>query len=284
MSLLNEYLELFTQIANRIPLPKIKSVYLPESDRLVDGIKKKDEFGFVVLDDDSVGAFYTSFDNTLECLEKRYPDNLHLNLDSLSVIKHITGSSLPMRAIALGTINAVSQHIMKRAKFTTPDKKTTNSQSTGISQAKAGERIGMIGYFAPLIERLLGKDIEILVLEKDPKRVEPQQGVTVSERIADLAQCDHILCTASTLINDTLDEILQHSTLAKTFSLIGPTGSSLPDLLFKHGVNAVGGFHFHDLPALQQALSSNESWGHAGKKYQITPDRYPGIYALLKKF
>jgi uncharacterized protein (DUF4213/DUF364 family) len=141
----------------------------------------------------------------------------------------------------------------------------------------------MVGYFAPLIEKLLEKESEILVLEKNPARVEPQAGVIASENVKDLSTCQHILCTASTLINNTLDEVLQHSKQAKSFSLIGPSGSSLPDILFKHGVNAVGGFHFSDIPALKQALKNQESWGHTGNKYQLTPDNYPGIETLLER-
>ncbi len=171
---------------------------------------------------------------------------------------------------------------MRLAGFSPTDTNDDKTSSIGISQAKKGEHIGMIGYFAPLIERLIEKDSEVLVLEKNPARVESQQGIILSENVTDLSSCQHILCTASTLINNTLDEVLQHSKQAKSFSLIGPSGSSLPDVLFKHGVNAVGGFHFTDIPALKQALKNQESWGHTGSKYQLTPNSYPGIEVLLE--
>ena len=284
MTLSNEYLELFTRIAEHVTFPAVEGIYLPTPS---EESEKKDEFAVVILQDGSAGAFYISLDDTLVQLKKRYPEGETVKQDCLSLINKLSSNKLYERAVALGAVNAASQHLMKRAGFSAVDADAVatsgKNSSIGISQAKKGERIGMIGYFGPLIERLLDNGIEVLVLEKNPARVEPQAGVIVSEKVKDLATCQHILCTASTLINNTLDEVLQHSTQAKSFSLIGPSGSSLPDILFKHGVNAVGGFHFSDIPALKQALKNQESWGHTGNKYQLTPDNYPGVETLLER-
>ncbi len=293
MDISSEYIELFSGIAKQIDLPKIEGIYLPqqvkeniENTENGDG-EKKDEFGVVILEDGSAGAFYISLDDTLKQLKLQIEgsnlNTIKKNQDTLNLIRKFNSTSLHERAIALGAINAASQFIMSQAEFSAPDKNKNKTISIGIGQAKKGERIGMIGYFSPLIERLLDKGIEVLVLEKNPARVEPQQGVILSEDIAGLSSCQHILCTASTLINNTLDEVLSYSKQAKSFSLIGPSGSSLPDILFKHGVDAVGGYHFTDIPALKLALANQESWGHSGNKYQLTPEDYPGIETLLER-
>ncbi len=287
MDISSEYIELFNDIAKQIDLPKVEGIYLPQVKGKCADAEKKDEFGVVILEDGSAGAFYISLDDTLKQLklhlESSYSNIKNENQDTLSLIKKFKSTSLHERAIALGAINAASQFIMSQAEFTAPDKNKNKTSSIGISQAKQGERIGMIGYFSPLIERLLDKGIDVLVLEKNPARVEQQQGVILTEDVADLSSCQHILCTASTLINNTLDEVLSHSKQAKSFSLIGPSGSSLPDILFKHGVNAVGGYYFTDIPALKLALENQESWGHSGNKYQLTPEDYPGIETLLER-
>jgi len=80
----------------------------------------------------------------------------------------------------------------------------------------------------------------------------------------------------------TLDEILAVRNNTTRLSLIGPSGSGLPDILFKHGVDAVGGIKFHDNKALLDALDKQEKWGHAGEKYQLTTVNYPGVSQLLK--
>jgi len=292
MDISSEYIALFTDIAKKIDFPNVEGIYLPHlADKNTESNdkQKKDEFGVVILEDGSSGAFYVSLDDTLKQLEAYLESNYSNSSgnrekpDTLSLIKNFKSTTLHERAVALGAINAVSQFIMNQAGFTAPGKDKNKTSSIGIDQAKKGERIGMIGFFSPLIERLLEKGIEILVLEKNPARVELQTGVTLTENVADLSNCDHILCTASTLINNTLDVVLSHSKQAKSFSLIGPSGSSIPDILFKHGVDAVGGYHFTDIPALKQALDNQESWGHSGYKYQLTREDYPGIETLLER-
>jgi len=147
----------------------------------------------------------------------------------------------------------------------------------------AGDRVGMVGYFCPLVERMLEKGVEVLVVEKKPERVELVEGLELAGDASELARCDQVLCTASTLINDSLEDILRHSRGCRRFSLIGPSGSGLPDPLFKRGVESVGGIDFFDLDALHEALEQQVSWGHAGHKYQLTPEAYPGVGELLHR-
>jgi len=288
MSIAEEYLDLVFIIAKAIEIPQITGIHLPVP---VENIEKPDEFGFVFLQDGSVGPFFTSLDDTLSELWQLYPDGKNSTADTLSLIKHFGNESPALRSIALGAFNALSQHVMNRAGYSPVNSIEDNSFennsvkdiSTGINKPKAGEKVCMVGYFRPLIDKFLQQNIQILVLEKNPARVELQDGISLSTNPEDLSSCKHILCTASTLINGTLETILAASENAATFSLIGPSGSGLPDILFKHGVDAVGGIHFHDKIALQAALDKQESWGHAGSKYQITPDNYPGILPLLEK-
>lgn len=279
MNISTEYLQLFRTIGNQISIPRVCNIYLPLP---VDETEKKDQFGFVILQDGSAGAFYTSLGDSLGYLRNKYPDGETVNQQCLSLIEGFSDESIAIRAVALGAINAASQHIMRRAGYLPFSDKKIQVKSTGVNKPEAGDRIGMIGYFAPLIERLLAKNINVLVLEKIPERVELQSGLQLTEDVSDLKNCDHILCTASTLINQTLEEVLSHSHDAKSFSLIGPSSSSLPDVLFSHGVNSVGGFHFHDSPAIKQALIDQLPWGDAGTKYQLVPETYPGIEVLLK--
>ena len=276
VSITDEYLDLIDLITGSIAVPAIAGIHLP---KIVELAKKPDEFGFIFLQDGSVGPFYTSLDNTLTELWQHFPDGKRCSSDTLSFLKYLTGDSLALRAVAWGVFNALSQHVMTRANYSPVA--TDKTSSVGVSDPEKGEKVCMVGCFAPLIEQFRLQDIEVLVLEKNPDRVELQDGVSLSTDPADLDSCEHILCTASTLINGSLGDILENSKNAKTFSLIGPSGSGLPDVLFRHGIDAVGGIQFQDVEALKLVLDKQESWGRIGNKYQITRDDYPGIGALL---
>ena len=148
-------------------------------------------------------------------------------------------------------------------------------------QPRAGERIGMVGYFCPIIDRLVEAGNEVLVIEQQPERVPKRAHVELSEDLESLAPCRLVYCTASTLINDSLERVLECCTGAESVDLIGPTGSGLPDVLFEYGIHAVGGIAFEDVTALRKVLARRESWGSVGDKYELTAANYPGVESLL---
>lgn len=235
-----------------------------------------DEFGIVFLDDDSAGPFYVSLDDTLEGLRSRLQTGGLPTVDRLPEL--LAERTLPERALAIGLFNALSASLMRRAGFE-PHRAASD---TGADTFHKGETVGMVGYFCPLVDKLLAQGCHVRVIELQPERVELRPGVSVSTAPADLAGCDTILCTAATLINNSLDELLAAAGSPRSFSLIGPTASGLPDVLFEKGVTATGGVHFDDSIALEQRLADGESWGKAGKKFVLTPDSYPGVDALIK--
>ncbi len=276
MTLTEQYIDLAKHISTAIPIPKISSIHLPD---IVDDVEKPDEFGFVFLEDGSAGPFYTSLNETLQELWQLYPNDKLIDSDTLNLIAQLSAESPALNAVALGAYNALSQHLMKRAGFI-----PIEAGNMGLSKPKSGQTIGMVGYFRPLIEKLSSQGINVIVLEKNPDRVEIQQGIQLSTNPQDLSNCEQILCTASTLINGTLEGLLEViQTTSSNFNLIGPSGSGLPDIVLGHGVDAVGGFYVTDLAALHEALKNQLPWGHAGKKYQLTPDNYPGISQLLNQ-
>lgn len=275
MTINDGYLALARRLVNSLPPVAVEDIHLPA---VAAADQKKDEFGFVFLDDGSVGPFYVSLDNTLEELHRRL---LSDGLPSTHMLPELLQQrTLPERALAIGLFNALSASLMHRAGF---EPHQANSTKTDSDTPRAGEMVGMVGYFCPLVDRLLAKGCHVLVLERQPERVEPRPGVTASTDPSDLASCSEILCTAATLINDSLDELLRAAGSPRGFSVIGPTASGLPDVLFEHGVTATGGVHFSERQALKACLAAQESWGSAGEKFQLTPANYPGIDALLEK-
>lgn len=276
MTLDQQYLQLTKKICNHISIPPVVSVHLPNP---IDDAENPDKFGFIFLQDGSVGPFYTSLEDSLQQLWQQIPDGKTLAINTVELIQYLATDSLGNRALAIGAFNAMSQHLMQRTAYSPVA--NNKASSTGLSKPKAGESVGMVGYFCPLVEQFLVQGTSVVVLEKNPARVELADGLTLTTRPEDLAQCQHVLCTASTLINGSLPDILKHCQ-KKTLSLIGPSGSGLPDILFQHGVQAVGGIQFFDLPALHEALHTQQSWGHAGNKYQLTPHSYPGVDYLLQ--
>ena len=278
MSIIPAYIEIAETIAAQIALPAVTRLYLPELDT---GDEFRDEFGLLFLEGGVVAPFYASLPGTLGALRQRFPANAIIATPLLELIELMAEQDLASRALGLGAYNAMSQYLMQGAGLL-PLKKT-ESGNMGAAKPRPGEQVGMIGYFCPLIDKLVDRGCRVLVLEQQPERVPERPGVRLTQNPADLSSCRIILCTAATLINDSIDNILANCRQAESFSLIGPSGSGLPDVLLERGVDAVGGVYFSSDVELQNKLAERSSWGSAGQKYQLTADIYPGYQALLDK-
>ena len=273
MSICNEILTIARRLCAELEVPDIVGLYLPE---LAADQKYRDEFGFVFLADGTAAPFYVSLPGTLNDLHVRFPNPQQARLSIRDCLEGLNGCHLPSRALAVGAWNALSQHLIRRANFQCPER----GVATGF-KPEPGERVGMVGYFCPVIDRLVEQGVKVLVIERQPDRVPEREHVELSENLEALADCRLVYCTASTLINDSLEAVLNSCTSAEAIDLIGPSGSGLPDVLFKHGIHAVGGVSFGDAGVLQGVLSRRESWGSAGHKYELTAGNYPGVEVLL---
>ena len=122
--------------------------------------------------------------------------------------------------------------------------------------------------------------IPLLVKKKD-KFVQSDGHFEVTLETRRLAQCNKVLCTSTTVLNNSLDDILEHCQHAERITVIGPTAGFLPDPLFKRGVHTLGGTTIQDATTFLQRCRNDERWGNTSKKYCIHRDNYPGFEYLL---
>ena len=270
----DDYQKIGVRVATLLGRPRLNGLYLPEP---VADETFRDEFGFVFLEDGGIGPFYVSMQHILSEISLRYAAPERCDEDAISMLRGFASNDPASRALALGTYNALSASLYRRVGFEPPDR----GANSGLSGLSGGRPIGMVGYFRPLVEKLTARGCEVLVLERSPERVAVGPGVAVTESAQELAACKHLLCTASTLINDSLEEVLSVKQSGVIFELVGPSGSGLPDPLFARGVTSVGGVSFTDRAQLIEHLRSGGSWGAAGRKYQLDASSYPGMERLI---
>ena len=274
MGISAEILSMASRLNAELDPPEIVGLHLPE---LITDDQFRDEFGLVFLADGTAAPFYVSLPGTLAPLHDRFPIPSQARLSLADCLDALSADSLADRALAIGAWNALGRYLMRCAEFECPPR-----GAAGGVEPRRGEQVGMVGYFCPVIDRLVERGVDVLVIEQQPERVPPRAHVELAQDLSALGNCRLVYCTASTLINDTLDNVLACSASAEAVDLIGPSGSGLPDLLFAHGVHAVGGVYFADTEALRQALARRESWGSVGSKYELTAASYPGVDALLE--
>ena len=269
-----EYLSIVNELDTHLTLPTIKQVWLPE---FRDDPDKSAEFGAVILDDGSVGLVFTLLGDTLRRMQQLHTLEIYCGESPVELAQLFLSMDPVERALGLGAINAIGQYFIRHSQVALDTK--TNSIASFDPQQK--DRMGMVGFFPPLVERLRAENIDLTVIELKEELVQQQPRFRVTMDPAALQQCNKILCTSTLLLNDSLDTILNHCQQAEQVAIIGPSAGFLPDPLFRRGFSTLGGNQVLNVDAFIQRCSNEEKWGDSARKYCFHKHSYPGYKALL---
>jgi uncharacterized protein (DUF4213/DUF364 family) len=144
-------------------------------------------------------------------------------------------------AVGIATANALSHmlHDMKPKRFLV-------SNTDILDLIKPEDKVSMIGYFGPLIPKILKITDKFTVLEK--RKIEsPKTRTLSSEKSREiLPESDVIILSASTLANRTFDELLSFRGAAREVVLLGPSAPLYPAPFFSRGITAVMGTRIID--------------------------------------
>ncbi len=270
MSILPEILALTRIIDDEFALPRVDRVYVPP----VRHDKAHADFGLVILEDGSAGLFYVPREAPLSLLREATGKTTS-GTPAWELGRDLACRDAGRRGLAFGAVSAITQHFLKRAGYEIPARHSMDYTPR--------DHVGMVGLFPSLVNRLRQRGVPLTVIEQRTELLQSNTHFRVTLDPARLGACNKILCTAATLLNDTIDEILPHCAGAAWITVIGPSAGCLPDPLFARGVHAVGGSRVSDAHALLARMQAGEPWRDSVKKTVLTADQYPGIAALCAR-
>ncbi len=254
----------------RVP-PPVAALHRPA--RLARG-RVDAEFCAIELADGAIGLGYALLDGTADALAGVRADALaRAGTPALDLARAFLGTDPLSRTLGLAAINALSQSAMRAAGVVPPPA----ADSLGGLDPRAGERIGMVGWFPPLTRRVVDTGASLVVLELDPALAGRKDGFEVTLDPTALAGCDKVLATTTLLLNDTLDAVLRACAGAARVVLVGPTGGFLPDAAFARGVHALGGTRVVDRDGFVAALAAGGPWSAHATKYLIDARAWRGL-------
>lgn len=155
--------------------------------------------------------------------------------------------------IGIATINALAQ-MVKGYEYTDMDV---------FEIIRKEDRVSMIGYFGPMISRILKitQDIHVVdrkeVLDSRVKIIQEDEAKDV------IPSSDVTIISGTTLVNRTLDDLLELTRDVRDTVILGPTATLLPEPFFERGVTAVMGTRIHDVDKMLEVI------GLAGGTKQI---------------
>ncbi len=154
-------------------------------------------------------------------------------------------NSVLIDVLKLAVLNALSAEIMQKGDY----KIIEDKDPIELIELKDTDSICIVGAFQSYISKISKCSSKLFVVELDENALDEEQKkyfVPAHQSKLAFSQSDIIIITGSTLVNNTLDELLKNISHDKQLIVVGPTGSIIPDIFFKHHVNIIGAIKIID--------------------------------------
>jgi uncharacterized protein (DUF4213/DUF364 family) len=175
------------------------------------------------------------------------PQAGHLHTLSALELAHLARSEQPTQAsVGVAAINAL---LPPRPELW----RDLNAEEM-IADQGAGKTVALIGHF-PFVPRLRSRVGRLVVLELQPKDDE-----LPAEAAPDiLPQADLVAITSMTLVNHSLEKLLNLCNPQATVLLLGPS-TPLSPILFGHGINVLSGSVVTDIDPVLAAIKQGANF------------------------
>jgi hypothetical protein len=204
----------------------------------------------VRLNSGHLGVCHTSSDEH-GCCQKVDRAGTLAGSSALETSELANSWNLGEAVVGVATINALSQIVLETD---ATDYSIIEGYYLDQIEITRDDTVALVGYIRPFIPVIKSKAGTLYVIERsmvaENEEVLPD---TASEEI--LPKADVVILTGSTLVNGTIDRLLQLSKTAREVGVVGPTASMIPDPLFKRGATATAGIRVTNAERLLQVIS-----------------------------
>jgi uncharacterized protein (DUF4213/DUF364 family) len=168
------------------------------------------------------------------------------------------------RAIGVATLNALAALCWERRPHPDVELKT-GVDAFDAADIRPGERVIVVGAFGPFLRELKRRGQQYLVLEQDPSTLKPEELPYyrhAAQAPLVVPEGDVLLITGTTLLNDTLGEILAAARSDARKVVVGPTVGLLPDPYLRRGCDVLGTIRVIDADGFLDVLAEGGSGYH----------------------
>ncbi len=209
----------------------------------------------VMLDDGQVGVAYTFRDQVGGGCSAYHGPRPIAGRPAAEILEYLGSSDGVRCSLGLAVSNALSN-------------RPRSDQSEGDILDELGtrpdDRVGMVGYFGPLVGPLEAQVSELLIFERDADRSE--RTLPAEQAYEKLPQCNVAIITSTSLVVGALDGLLQAARGCREVVMVGPSTPLVPEVLGPVGVTLLSGLTVVDGPGLLQVVSEGGGTGYFGKR------------------
>jgi len=162
----------------------------------------------------------------------------------------VTGTNPLEKALGLATANALL----------CPDAGGEEQDSIALMGLSSEDRVAMVGYFGPLVKRIQKTGATLQIIEKDPHRMD--QIPDRKDRNSILAECSVAIITATSILNNTIEDILNGLDSPRHVTILGPSTPLCEEIFARTPVTHLGGSAIRDPRKVMQIISEGGGTPH----------------------
>lgn len=196
------------------------------------------------LDNDAAGLAAVLPDITIRGCTVLHDAGTYAGSPAIKTLRYlINGKDVLHRAIGLATANALTNPYSDS---------TEDGEATTYLNLQSGEKVVMIGLFAPLVERIRATGADLTIIEKNPQRLEL---LSQEEKQRACRDCNVAIITATTLLNNTFEETIGLLGKPRAVALIGPSTPLVPAIFDDTPITHLGGATVNNPLRMLQIIS-----------------------------
>jgi uncharacterized protein (DUF4213/DUF364 family) len=146
-------------------------------------------------------------------------------------------------ALALACANAL---------FNTPGQSYSEGASITQLDFRPDDRVGMIGYFAPIVGKIRDKVADIAIFERQARPAEGILGFDQTQQV--LPNCQLALISSTSIINNTIDDILARVGHCREVVMLGTSTPMLAAAFAETPVTLLSGIAIDDAAGVLQVV------------------------------
>jgi uncharacterized protein (DUF4213/DUF364 family) len=161
---------------------------------------------------------------------------------AVDLAKEALGDRSIRRAVGIAAMNALADTCWRRRPHPETELRL-GIDAFDATEIRPGDKVVVVGAFVPFLRELKRRRQPFLVLEQDPATLKAEELPffrPAEQADSVVPEADVLLITGTTLINDTLEELLSLAKPSARVTMVGPTVSLLPDAFLSRGGDILG--------------------------------------------
>jgi uncharacterized protein (DUF4213/DUF364 family) len=147
------------------------------------------------------------------------------------------------RGVGIATVNALAELCWERRPHPLVELRR-GVDAFDVNVFRPDDQTVLVGAFVPFLKELKRRKQKFLVLEKDPDTLKAEEmpffrPAKMAREVVPMA--DVLLVTGTTLLNDTLEDLLSWARPQARVTVVGPTVGLLPHAFLARGADILGG-------------------------------------------